>query len=275
MEKAVVIYSLKNLENLVREYDRIYFGGEFCQQRIPTDREMERILDLAKKQEKKLTLLTPVCNDAGIARIRDIVEKYGKLLADFGFEIVINDWGVMELLNDYPQITKVAGRSLLHYKKDPRIRKLPVIPEELKYNVAQSGYMQAFLRENGCERVELDNVDYLLEDIGQISEMSFSVYVPYVYVTTTRMCRMQDENIYNTTNELKPRVKCDRKCEKYMLELKNQDIGESILVRGNTQFYYSKEQEQEWYEERNVSRIVYDDLTNQEGNKGYDTQGSI
>ncbi len=265
MEKAVVIYDLMNVENAVREYDRIYFGGEFCQHRIPMDHELERILNLAEKQEKKLTLLTPVCNEAALDRIRKILENYGEKLERFGFEVVINDWGVMELLNDYPRVTKVAGRSLFHYKKDPRIKRLPVVPEELKYNVVQSEHIQAFLKENCCNRVEFDNVDYLLEDMDQVSGLNFSVYVPYVYVTTTRMCRMQDENIFNTTNELKPRIKCDRKCEKYVLELKNQEIGQSLFVRGNTQFYYSRELEQEWYERKNIDRIVYDVLANQEG----------
>ena len=171
----------------------------------------------------------------------------------------------MALLNQYPEIVKVAGRSLFHYKKDPRIGKLSAVPEELKYNVAKSQYVQEFLKQYHCERMEFDNLTYLLNDLNFSDGIRYSVYVSCVYVTTTRLCRMQDENLYNVTNELMPARKCDRKCEKYVLELKNEDIGQSLFVRGNTQYYLTQECDEEWYEAKNINRLVYDNVINVKG----------
>ena len=263
MEKAIVVYDFNNLNNVSFNYDRIYFGGEFCQLRIPTDCEIEKIIEFAGKRQKKLTMMTPVCNNAVLDKIDSIIAKYEKELLGFGFEVVINDWGVFDLLENYPQIIKVAGRSLLNYKKDPRINRLPVVPDELKYNESQSKYMQDFLWRNGCTRVEIDNIEYLLDEIDLTSKLNCSVYVPFVCVTTSRICRMQNENIYNVTNELMPHLACDRKCEKYIMKLINQEIGQDIYVRGNTQYYFTKEYAKDWYEARGVSRLVYDNILNE------------
>lgn len=110
------------------------------------------------------------------------------------------------------------------------------------------------------KRVEFDNVAYILEDLQPGTQLSYSVYAPYVSITTTRLCRLQDENLYSAANSLKPYPSCDRKCERYKLRLKNEEIQKEIFVCGNTQYYLSDELLQDWYEQRGIDRIVFDDM---------------
>lgn len=258
MEKAIVLYDLSNTLNNIDAYDRLYFGSEFCQLHLPTAEEIIKILSIAQQGNKNLTFLTPVCNDLGVKKIAYILEKYGKYLYAHDFEVVINDWGILDLLDKYPEVKKVVGRSLLNYKKDPRIGKFTSVPVELKYNESLSKYVRNFLFKYGCRRIEFDNLDYLLESVSPSKDIAFSVYIPYVCVTTTRLCRLQDENLYNRSNALKSHLNCDRKCEKIRLELKNKSVGKSLVVRGNTQYYETTILSEKWYEARGIDRLVYD-----------------
>ena len=260
MEKAIVIYSLQHIPKDVYDYERIYFGSEFCQLRIPNISEVKKIIEIAREGNIKLTMLTPICSNNEMGKIENILREYGNILRQFDFEVVINDWGMFDILENYPYAVKVAGRSLLNYKKDPRFSKLPVIPDEMKYNEAQSEVMQDFLHEKGCTRIEFDNLEYLLNGLEKTKKFCFSVYLPYVCVTTTRLCRMQDGNLFDVENGLRLYNVCDRKCEKYLLELQNEDIGEKIYVRGNTQYFQTKVFSTKWYELHGINRLIFDDI---------------
>ena len=258
IEKAIYFFDLAGIKN-IEEYDRLYFGSEFCVLHFPSATEFDYIIGLAKEKNKKVTLLTPLCDTQTIDFVRGILLSRYEMLKAVDFEVVINDYGMLSMLQLFPDIKKVAGRDFFRYKKDPRIRKLDNIPKEYSYNMVNSESVKEFCKKYSICRIEFDNVDYLLEGLNN-NELSYSVYYPYVKLTTTKMCRFQDDNLYSKFNGLSVTTKCDRKCDKCVLELENNALDTSIFVRGNTQYYYTEEKSIEWYHERGISRIVYDKM---------------
>ena len=87
---ALYIRSLKGLEELhSSQFNRIYFGAEFCESLIPQKNEIIKISEYSSNREVGLTLVTPWCTNKGINLLKRIFPLLPKKT-----EVVFNDWGV-------------------------------------------------------------------------------------------------------------------------------------------------------------------------------------
>jgi len=93
----------------LRGYDRVYIGSEFCQNRLPS---AAAFLGLARIFKGPLTLVTPLLSDSGLdgaaALIKAVGPAKGKPL-----EVVVNDWGLLRLLEKNRRVRPVLGRLLM------------------------------------------------------------------------------------------------------------------------------------------------------------------
>jgi len=229
MEKAIFVRNLKDLEALADGYSRIYFGAEFCENLIPTKKETMKAIALAEERGLGFTYVTPYATDGGLKKIRCTIKSLPP-----GTEAVANDWGVLNMLAGY-ELTPVAGRALIRYKRDPRIQKVEKkLPEKARdvlhsASTTRKGF-RAILSQLGVARVEVDNMPYKM-DLGLPKKFRVSVHTPYVYVSTTRQCmtRYLTEGGYGIKA-------CKKPCREYVFTLKNPAFPQPLIQIGNTQF---------------------------------------
>jgi len=256
MEKAIHIISLKNLKYFKNhEYQRIYWGVEFCQNLIPTLSDTKRVLEFIKKNNLKFTLVTPFVTEQGLKRLKEIFSWLKK--QNVNSEIVVNDWGALDYLhNGFSKYFGFAlGRLLVRQQRDPMIKKvlekqLPFAvkgkdgkiniivhqPPAKKYqrgikaSYINSPLVQDFLSKFGIERVELNNLTQGLN--LEESKFKKSLYTPFVNISTTRFCPMETkfQKIYRINV-------CRRECQGYYDILRNKAVPKIIYKRGNTTFY--------------------------------------
>ena len=117
MERVLFISRAENLKYAGQEYGRIYFGNEFCEKLIPAVAEVEKVRDYCKKNKTGFSLVTPYVTDAGMAKL----DKLFSFLLGNGesCEVIVNDYGVLSLINEeYPVLRPVLGRLLTKQKRD-------------------------------------------------------------------------------------------------------------------------------------------------------------
>ena len=108
--------------------------------------------------------------------------------------------------------------------------------EHLKSSSFDNEFNQEFLYKLGVRRVELDNA---LQGVALTSsKMKASLYYPYVYVSTTRKCKI------NSCDSLKKRkfygiYPCGKECEKYLVKLNHKLMPREIILKGNTMFVFN------------------------------------
>ena len=256
MEKAIHITSFKKLKYFKKgEYQRIYWGIEFCQNLIPNLIDTEKILRFIKQNNLKLSLVTPFVTETGLIRLKEIFKwcKQQKVK----FEIVVNDWGVLECLyTEFHGFFEIAlGRLLVRQQRDPAIKRVlekqPLLAvkgrdgrvniivhrpptkkyqEGIKASYVNSPSLQDFISKFGIERVELNNLIQGLNLEG--IRFKKSLYTPFVNISTTRFCPME------TRFQKICRINiCSRECQRYYDILRNRSIPKIIYKRGNTTFY--------------------------------------
>ena len=123
--RALFVSRIKNLSNLDRrEYSRLYFGNEFCQNLLPSEAAVEKALSEIKDRGLDFTLVTPYVTDSGLSRIQRLLALVSRSLESY--EVVVNDLGVLRWINrefgaDRPGL--LLGRCQTKLKRAPRLVK--------------------------------------------------------------------------------------------------------------------------------------------------------
>ena len=240
MEQALYITTIDNLRRYWSDdFNRIYFGQEFCQRLLPAPETVRAAGVFARAHAVPLTLVTPYVTDAGLSAVERVLAVYAD--SGSGTEVVCNDWGVLHLLRrDFAGLEPVLGRLLNKQKRGPRIMNIiDKVPSPTRDYYRRSNLdvpaAVSFLRRQGISRVEFDNLLQGLDFSGADPAVRRSLYLPFAFVSSTRFCltALADSEADETTVGVLP---CSQPCQRYGFTLVNPVMRVPLLRRGNTVF---------------------------------------
>jgi hypothetical protein len=283
IENAVFITELSQQCFLTSDYQRVYFGSEFCERRIPALDAMKTVLGRAGELGMKFTLATPFVTDQGLARVEVLLQHLNSFQK--GCEVVANDWGVLRLLRTrFPSLEPVVGRLLVKQKRCPTLTrvlkrapaaalrklaegskekglffqtKLPRAMDDyyMGSNAGSVPILQKYLASLGAHRIELDNPAHGVRVALGNGIRAASLHVPYVYVSTTFFCLSAGcDDPQKSTLKRRP---CTQQCSRYVFTLKHSSMPESLYLRGNTHFYRNEKVVLARMARMGVDRLVY------------------
>jgi hypothetical protein len=258
MEKAVMVGKVDDLET-AQDYDRLYFGVEFCEIKIPSVDEVSQALAFARSKNMAFTLITPYVTDRGLAA----VERAFKALPDREeAEVVVNDYGVFRILRaERPDLKPVLGRLLVKQKRGFGISAHrqdagPALAEHWRASAVDYPVVRTYIENLGVDRVELDNLPQGISSEFSGSGLAASIYTPYGYLTTTRYCPW----VFNGVTWFNLSGRCGRPCLKGMIEETGDVFDRTVFLSGNAQFYKNETlpAEKELLD-KGIDRIVYEE----------------
>jgi hypothetical protein len=186
--------------------------------------------------------LTPPLTDDGIDKCGPLLDILKDM--DHGTEVVVNDWGVLLFLKEkYPSFQLSVGRLLNKGFKDPRLTN----PDEALTFSAEKAELfntctfdsvefPAKMRQLNVKRVERDLLPFGESEIKRHGELQTSVYFPFGYITTGRVCWMSSFHAlpgrkFSIANG------CRQTCQKISLKLNHAKTDLQLFQTGNTIFY--------------------------------------
>jgi hypothetical protein len=253
MERALYVTRLSEIDRPAEDYDRLYFGAEFCQFRVPSAKQVWEARKTAAAKGWKFSLMTPYVTEVGLAKLEPIVEELGD-----GDEVIVNDWGVLDWLADeVKHVDVVLGRLLTKQKRGPRILKVVdrTTPDMLSHyrrsNVDVPAFRDFLTAEMGITRFELDNP---LQGLERRPDVPASLYTPWMYVSTTRLCLVN--HCETRTQSLRAIFETDHACQKHHFTLEHDNMPTTLHLVGNTIFVENPELPDN-LEPLGIDRIVY------------------
>jgi hypothetical protein len=97
----------------------LYFGTEFCEDRLPDAAEANAFCALARERGWEPVLLTPLVTPEGLRTVDRLLT--GLTGEHWKPAVVFNDWGVLGLLRErHPSLSRRAGRLMNRSLRDPR-----------------------------------------------------------------------------------------------------------------------------------------------------------
>ncbi len=171
----------------------LYFGSEFCEDRLPDLQEAEAICTTARDCGWEPTLLTPLVTTMGLGLV-------DRLLAGLAANrrapaVVFNDWGVFGLLHQrYPSLPKRAGRLMNRSLRDPRAyRDAP--SGCAAHNGSRFERLHRFFIDSGVSAVETDvDLDGGFLGAGRDDSgagLSRALHLPFTFAASGRNCPMK------------------------------------------------------------------------------------
>jgi hypothetical protein len=214
----------------------LYFGTEFCEDRLPDPAEAEAFCALAGDRGWTPTLLTPVVTDGGLARLDRLLERLG---ARGGrLDVVFNDWGVMRLLREgHPRLAARAGRLLNRALRDPRAFGEAGAEHRRERDPGRGARLRRLLGAAGVVALETDpDLDggYLGDGRAGLSR---ALHLPYVLSSSGRNCLLKAAaHPGRGVGELLGEA-CPRPCLGGALRADREDCAVPLWRAGNTLLY--------------------------------------
>jgi len=234
-------------ENFSPHVSRIYIGDEFCTHRLPDLNTLQDSSSFAVVKGLELTLLTPPFTDREIERHTPLFQYLNEFHS--GAEIVVNDMGVILFLKEtFPALRLSAGRLLNKAFRDPRLTDSGDFSTHsagaeklLNECTFDNETFQRMITGFDIWRMEQDLPPYGTAAVSRITGMKSSVYFPFGYISSGRVCFPSTFNMPKTSWFM-PLDKCSRSCELFALDLKNERFRFQLVQSGNTVFYLYPEQ---------------------------------
>ena len=173
-------------------------------------------------------------SDAGLKRVSSILNA----LKGFPqLEVVVNDFGVLWLLNSMRRFVPVAGRLLIRQKSDPRVIHIrgKNIRSLLRKTAADNTQYATLLKKNRVKRIEVDNI---LGGVELPEGFKISLYYPYVFLSVSMSICSGD---------------CAGQCKSARLP-RNTNMPADIFLKGNAQFYMNENTA--IFKQRGIDRII-------------------
>ncbi len=215
----------------------LYFGTEFCEDRLPDAAEAEAFCALAVDSGWTPTLLTPVVTDDGLARIDRLLERLGA--RGWRLDVVFNDWGVMRLLRErHARHAARAGRLLNRALRDPRaLADGAGVEHRRERDPARGTRLRHLLA--GARVVALETDPDL--DGGYLGDgsagLSRSLHLPYVLASSGRNCLLKAAALPGRPVGVLLGDACPRPCREGAMRADRQDCAVPLWRAGNTLVY--------------------------------------
>jgi hypothetical protein len=174
----------------------LYFGSEFCEDRLPNLGEAIAFCALARELGLEPTLQTPLVTSRGLRVVGALVEA----LAAAGWKpaVVFNDWGVLRLLREsHPALARRAGRLVNRSLRDPRAYgNHGYAPSgAAKHDASRFARLRRMLAAYGVTAVESDaDLDggYLGDGPDDGAEgLSRTLHLPFTFAASGRGCPLK------------------------------------------------------------------------------------
>lgn len=98
---------------------RVYLGHETCIDRLPPLGKMIKTVHSLRDSDKDITLMTPFLTEKDMCHICRMIQTMSESLSDF--EVVCNDWGLLQWLTKSHLAEPTIGRLLVGQATDPRL----------------------------------------------------------------------------------------------------------------------------------------------------------
>lgn len=255
VESAVFVDDLSTLDDVDDDFDRLYFGNEFCDKRLPSSTDVLSAHEVAERRGMDFTYVTPILTPTKVDEVSSILDSLESIGADV--ELIFNDWGVFSMADDRDVFDSlIAGRVMSRQKRDPTVSHLTdggtvnlrdegrrvseTVLEHFRKSSINAPYSRSHLADRGIDRVELDVLTQGVYD--EAIQFSASLYYPWNFVTVKRWCRE------STTTPL-----CNEACDETMYSLDNRPVMPQMLYRmNNVVFMYNEEVPDVSYVDREV-----------------------
>ncbi|MDR3597513.1 hypothetical protein [Clostridium sp.] len=241
-----------------KDITRLYIGNEFCHNLFPEVKLLKKMMQKAKEEKLSITLCFTYMRDCYIEKTKDVISEIYNWCDENNrsIEIIVNDFGMLKLVEDKTDYFKLSLGVLLNKrKKDPRyIYKKGYTHKSAAENSLNSSIFNKFLKDCKIERYEYENCGHKIS----IAEGCHSLHIPFYQTNTSQYCPLYAMCTSMDRGNQKLVTNCPKYCKDYVFaypkHLKMVGRYNSLFAFDDTLLKNTKELE--YYIDNGIDRIV-------------------
>lgn len=220
IQKAIIFSTEPNYKKIKEKYNIIYLGSEFCQNLIPSEQEVKKVVDIGFK---KVVLFIPFLTEERFNQYKNLISKLAKNY-EKKIEISTSDIGIIYFLNKrFPKIPKNISR-----------------PLSIEFVRMKDEILKETIKELKINAIETDE-EIFIQKLTK-NKINTHFHMKLAFVALQRHCAFTGKI---TTN-------CNKICIGKELKLTIPQTNHMIVTRNNV---YLKEINPKNY--KNVKRLIY------------------
>ncbi|WP_195953414.1 hypothetical protein [Clostridium saudiense] len=245
---------------MYKNISRIYVGNEFCHNLFPSKRMLIDIIKKANNEGLEVTICFTYVRECYIDKIKSIINEIYNWCNENNkkIEIVINDWGMLKVVeNKQDYLTLCLGVLLNKRKKDPRYIYKNGYNENkalIGDNSLNSKIFSEFLKDNNINRFEYESCGYKLN----VAKGNHTLHMPFYVTNTSQYCTLYAKCTRMNRGRQKLVMGCPMYCKDYIFSypkhLKMVGKYNSLFSFDDTLLHDSKKLEQ--YINEGIDRIL-------------------
>lgn len=203
-----------------RKPDRLYLGNAFCHLLFPGENELFSMLEKAKREGMKVTITCSYVREILLEKTEQLLEKLEDWCLRNGteVEVVVNDWGMADMLRERNGCLKPClGVMLNKRKKDPRMPYKKGNRTLLGQNSLNAEFYRTYLeREFGIHCFEWESCGYEQQfpEIAPGSGTEHHLHLPFYQTNTSQYCTLYAGCEWGDRGSQRLVMDCDKRCEK-------------------------------------------------------------
>lgn len=249
-----------NHKLLKKDITRLYIGNEFCHNVFPEVKLLKNMMQKAKEEKLYITLCFTYLRDCYIEKTEGIINEVYNWCTENNtkIEIVVNDFGMLKLLEDKLDCFKLSLGVLINKrKKDPRYiykNGYEENTELIAENSLNSEIFSKFLKDSNIERYEYENCGYKIS----IAEGHHSLHLPFYQTNTSQYCPLYAMCTTMDRGNQKLVVNCPKYCNDYVFNYPKhlKMVGRYNSLFGFDDTLLKNPEKLEFYINSGIDRIV-------------------
>lgn len=189
--RSSLFYSERELRSLLTG---IYFGSDTCEHLLSYPRHIMEVHEYCERHKLHFVFIFPPIAEHYMTHAQNTLE----LLTEMAAEVVVNDFGMLQLARGQKNLTISLGRLFNRVQRNAFIDRLEpedASPEQLHNQEAARRMpefaqeaVRIFYKEIGVGRFAVENQRFDFSFLQRKPKMNMDIYYPYRYLSSGRAC---------------------------------------------------------------------------------------
>ncbi len=219
-----LFYEEKPLKQLIKG---VYFGNGSCEHLLSSQIEILKAKAFCKQNHLNFIYVFPSMGEKKIQQAKEILE----LLNEEKSEVVVNDYGMLNLCEEFENIKAILGLNFTKIIKNAFADNIkPNMDDKVLANQKdllshiefEIQSVREFYKSLGLSRISVENKNINLDFLNQKPYMQVDFYYPNITISNSRACDIA--GLYNDKAQYFVQDKCKKYCKEISLEFEHSKV---------------------------------------------------
>jgi len=179
--KEKLFFDNRSLKNII---SGIYFGNSSCEHLMPTIRDIVEVKHIIEPLKYNFVFIFAPLSEFSFEKATEILE----FLNNSGCEVVVNDFGTLNLALKYKNIKPILGTNFTKSIKKAFDNNIQENMETLKHIEFEVKETREFYKSLGISRISCENLNIDTDFLKQPPYTYLDIYYPYIYISNSKSC---------------------------------------------------------------------------------------